>query len=135
MSFRSYFREYAQDFQVLETLVSLEDIHLAQAATLELLKQHPDLKGIYIAGGGIEGVIQALKEGNPPKGLVTVCLDLTSVTRQALIERRINMVLSHPQEWMASRLVDAMVSAIQDKAARGSLQTILPFITYTPANV
>ncbi|MDC7699687.1 LacI family DNA-binding transcriptional regulator [Vogesella indigofera] len=135
MSFRSYFREFAPQFQVLETLISLEDIHLAQSATLELLKQHPDLTGIYIAGGGIEGVLQALKDGNPPPGLVTVCLDLTAVTRQALIERRINMVLSHPQEWLASRLVEAMVAAIQDKAARGSLQNSLPFITYTPANV
>lgn len=135
MSFRSYFREFAPKFQLLETLISLEDIHLAQVATLELLKQHPDLTGLYIAGGGIEGVLQALKNSNPPPGLVTVCLDLTTVTRQALIEQRINMVLSHPQEWLASRLVEVMLTAIQHKAQHGSLQSTLPFITYTLGNV
>lgn len=135
MSFRSYFREFAPQFQLLDTLISLEDIHLAQAATLELLKQHPDLTGLYIAGGGIEGVLQALKDADAPRELVTICLDLTAVTRQALIDRRVNMVLSHPQEWMASRLVEAMVTAIQHKAPHGSLQSTLPFITYTPGNV
>ncbi|MFC3532806.1 LacI family DNA-binding transcriptional regulator [Vogesella facilis] len=135
MSFRSYFREYAPQFQLLETLVSLEDIQLAQVATLQLLKQHPDLCGLYIAGGGIEGVIQALNIGAAPRELVTVCLDLTAITRQALIDRRVNMVLSHPQEWLASRLVEVMVAAIQHKAPRGSLQSTLPFVTYTAANV
>lgn len=135
ISFRSYFREYAPDFQVLETLVSLEDIHLAQAATLELLKQHPDLVGIYVAGGGIEGVIQGLKEGDPPAGLITICLDLTEITRQALIDGRVDMVISNPQEWLASRLVEGMTEAVSGKGAKGSVQIILPFTTYTAANV
>ncbi|AMP12626.1 putative LacI transcriptional regulator domain protein [Collimonas pratensis] len=48
ISFRSCFREYAPEFQLLETLISLEDIHLVQVATLDLLKRHPDLAGIYV---------------------------------------------------------------------------------------
>ncbi|AEK60180.1 LacI family DNA-binding transcriptional regulator [Collimonas fungivorans] len=135
ISFRSYFREYAPEFQVLETLISLEDIHLAQVATLDLLKRHPDLVGIYVAGGGIEGVIQALQEGDGPPGLVTVCPDLTEITRQALIDGRVDMVISHPQEWMARRLVEVMSDAICAKGTKDSVQSILPFTTYTAANV
>lgn len=135
ISFRSYLREYAPEFQVLETLISLDDIHLAQESILELLKQHPDLAGLYVAGGGIEGVIQGLNEGEAPAGLVTICHDLTEVTRQALIEGRVDMVISHPQEWMASRLLDVMGEAIRTKGNRGAVQSVLPFTTYTAANV
>lgn len=45
------------------------------------------------------------------------------------------MVLSHPQEWMASRLLELMVASIRHKGGHGPLQSILPFITYTAANV
>lgn len=137
MSFRAYFREYAPQFQLLDTLVSLEDISLAEAATLDLLKRHPDLVGLYIAGGGIEGVLQGLTQLRPtPSGaLVTVGLDLTEITRQGLIDGQLDMVISHPQEWMASRLVEEMVAAIQGRHSKGSLQTILPFTAYTLGNV
>lgn len=135
ISFRAYLREHAPQFRVLETLVSLEDIPLAHEATLELLDQHPDLVGLYLAGGGIEGVIQGLIDGGAPAGLITICHDLTEITRRALIEERINMVISHPLEWMASRLVQAMGEAIRSKNNRGAVQLVLPFTTYTAANV
>jgi LacI family transcriptional regulator len=135
ISFRSYLREYAPEFQVLETSISLEDIHLAQAATLDLLKRHPDLAAIYVAGGGIEGVIQALHEAEAPTELVTVCPDLTEVTRQALIDGRIDLVISHPREWMSTRLVEAMITAVRNKDTRGPVQSLLPFVSYTAANV
>jgi LacI family transcriptional regulator len=49
--FRSYLREYAPQFTVLDTLVNLETRQLTYEATLDLLSRHPDLRGIYCAGG------------------------------------------------------------------------------------
>lgn len=134
ISFRSYLREYAPEFQLLETLVSLEDNALAQEATLELLKQHPDLVGVYVAGGGVEGVIEGVQSSRPP-GLVTVCHDLTDITRQALIDGVVTLVISHPHAWMARRLCQAMSDTVLAKADRSKVQDLLPFITYTAANV
>ncbi|MDR7305774.1 LacI family DNA-binding transcriptional regulator [Rhodoferax saidenbachensis] len=131
-SFRSYLREYAPQFQVLETLVSLEDVELARKATLELLLCHPDLVGVYVAGGGIEGVLDALREAAIP-GLITVCHDLTDITRRALLEGQATVVLSHPREAMAQRLVDRMVGAVAGERPLGL--AALPFHTYTAANV
>lgn len=133
VSFRSYLRETAQDFQVLETLVSLEDTALAEAATMELLHSHPDLVGVYVAGGGIEGVLDALRQA-APQGLVTICHDLTDITRQALLDGHADVVLSHPREWMARRLCEAMATALGG-SAQERVQGILPFTTYTVANV
>jgi len=134
ISFRSYLRENAPDFQVLETLVSLENVALAQSATLELLHCHPDLVGVYVAGGGIEGVIDALKEAAIPD-LVTVCHDLTDITRQALVEGQATVVLSHPREWMARHLCEAMTQRLQGRQERGKSQDALPFTLHTVSNV
>lgn len=134
MSFRAYLRENASRFRVLESMVSLESVELAQATTQELLHQHPDLVGVYVAGGGVEGVIDALREAQRP-GLVAVCHDLTEVTRQALLDGCITAVLSHPREWMAQRLCDAMVTTARGRGESGRVQAMLPLLVYTAANV
>jgi LacI family transcriptional regulator len=134
VSFRSYLREFAPAFTVLETLVSLENTELAQQATLELLHRHSDLVGVYVAGGGIEGVLQGLASQQRPQ-LVTVCHDLTEITRQALLDGLATVVLSHPRDWIAVRLVQDMLDALADDAPKGKVQTLLPFTTCTAASV
>ena len=62
IGFRAYFRENAPEFEVLETLVNLETRQITHEATLSLLQRHPDLVGLYVAGGGMEGAIAALRE-------------------------------------------------------------------------
>ena len=57
-----YFREHAPEFEVLETLVNLETRQITHEATLSLLRRHPDLVGLFVAGGGMEGAIAALRE-------------------------------------------------------------------------
>lgn len=134
ISFRSYLREVVPTFHVLETMVSLEDTQLAQNAAWELLHQHPDLSGIYVAGGGIEGVIDALRDTPQPR-LVTVCHDLSDITRQALLDGTITTVLSHPLPAMAARLCDAMQQALAARWNARRVQALLPFEFYTAANV
>lgn len=135
ISFRSYFREKAPDFQILETLISLEDRGLAEEATLELLQQHPDLVGLYVAGGGIEGVMDGLREHSPTQKMITVCVDLTPVTSAALIDGYVAMVISHPRELLATHLVDAMINALEGKGSDGPQQLILPLQVFTPENI
>jgi LacI family transcriptional regulator len=53
--FRSWFREFAPQFQLLDTLVNLETRQLTYEATLDLLNRQRELKGMYVAGGGMEG--------------------------------------------------------------------------------
>lgn len=134
VSFRSWLRESAPAFQVLESLVSLEDVGLARATTQELLHLHPDLVGVYVAGGGVEGVIEALREAARPD-LVVVCHDLTEVTRQAVLDGCVTLLLSHPYDWMAVRLCEAMVSAVRTPPGGTKLQAALPFVVCTPANM
>ena len=54
--FWSYFREHAP--QLLEPLTTFETKAVAQEVTEKLLREHPDLAGLYVAGGGISAPLR-----------------------------------------------------------------------------
>ncbi|MGH6861661.1 MAG: LacI family DNA-binding transcriptional regulator, partial [Phyllobacterium sp.] len=64
IGFRAFFRENAPEFTVLDTMVNLETRQITQEAMFELLHRHPDLAGCYVAGGGMEGAIAALRRSS-----------------------------------------------------------------------
>ncbi|RUX08597.1 hypothetical protein EOA30_06375 [Mesorhizobium sp. M8A.F.Ca.ET.059.01.1.1] len=51
---------------------------------LDLLQRHPDLVGCYIAGGGMEDAVMAVRMAMPVKPLVLICNEITSESRAAL---------------------------------------------------
>jgi LacI family transcriptional regulator len=136
ISFRSYLREHAPQFHVLDTLVNLEDAQLAHEATLELLARHPQLAGIYVVGGGVAGIIRALREESAPGRIVTVCNELTGEHRAALIDGVIDFVMRTPIERIAEAAVSAMVRAVEPGAVP-MLGAMLaqPFDIFTPENL
>jgi LacI family transcriptional regulator len=138
ISFRSYLREHAPRFRVLDTLVNLEDTQLAHEATLEMLARHRDLVGIYVAGGGVAGIIRALREEARPGRIVTVCNELTAEHRAALIDGIVSLVLDTPLARIAETAVAAMLQALEaarSGAVMAANQFALPFDLYTPENV
>ena len=135
IGFRSYFREHARDFELLETTINLDDPAVAYAFTLELLRRHPDLVGIYDAGGGREGIIRALREENR-KGLAVICNELTDATRTALIDGFVSTVLALPVEEFCSAVVAEMVAATSGAPSpAGFRRRVLPFRIYVSENV
>ncbi|EJM11729.1 ABC-type sugar transport system, periplasmic component [Pseudomonas sp. GM18] len=127
MSCRSYLSQQPQDWELLATRLTLEDEEFAYAGTLDLLTSQPDLVGLYVAGGGIEGVINALRELKAQHIAlpVVVCHDLTPVTREALRDGIVQAVLSHPVEALAQTAVRAMVDAAIDPASDSAAKFML----------
>jgi LacI family transcriptional regulator len=123
--FRSYFREYAPQFSVLDTLVNLETRQLTYEATLDLLARHPDLRGIYCAGGGMEGAIAALRESRQPGDVALVVNELTPETRAALLDRYLVLVISTPLPRLCADLVALMAAAVRDGVSTLSGQHFL----------
>lgn len=111
MGFRFWFREHGADFVLLDTLASLDDPSLAYEAMLDLLKQHPDLVGVDVAGGGMEGVIAALREEDAVGRIAAVCNEATPDTRAALAEGVLTAVLATPVEQLAHATVATMIAA------------------------
>lgn len=131
--FRSYFREHAPGFTLLEPLSTFESAAVAQELTERLLAEHPDLAGLCISGGGISGVLAALRSSGRAGSMVVVGYDLMEVTRAALLDGALTLVISHPLARLARDAVDGMIRAC---ANPGSNQTsIVPFEIYTRENL
>ncbi|MET3520051.1 LacI family DNA-binding transcriptional regulator [Mesorhizobium abyssinicae] len=135
IGFRSFFREHAPEFAVLETLVNLEANQVTHDAMIDLLARHPDLAGCYVAGGGMEGAVSGLREARPMQMPAVVCNEITPVSRAALADNILTMVISTPLAALCRELVDLMAHAIEAGAANAPGQTFLPFDIYLPENI
>jgi LacI family transcriptional regulator len=135
ISLRSYLREFAPDFGLLEPLVDLEQPAVAYDAALILLRRHPELVGIYSAGGGTDGIIEALLETRRSKDVVLVCNELTPSIRSALIDRVVDLVIATPIQALADRTVRAILDAVATPATFPVVQVMLPFELYGPENI
>jgi LacI family transcriptional regulator len=111
ISFRSYMREHAQEFTLLEPIINLDDERIAYEAVTDLVESNNDLVGIYVCGGGQDGLIRALRDENVGRRIVSVCNELTPTTRAALIDGTIDLVLAHPSSRMAVKTVELMAKS------------------------
>lgn len=60
--FRNFIRETFPDVEILTSIESFEDPEITYRETLKLLKNHPDLDGLYITCGGVSLVGHAIRE-------------------------------------------------------------------------
>ncbi|CAI2933404.1 LacI family DNA-binding transcriptional regulator [Aminobacter niigataensis] len=135
IGFRAFFREHAPAFTVLETIVNHESYEITHEAVAGLLGQHGDLVGCYVAGGGIEGAISALRQVRPDPLPVLICNEITVDTRAALADNLAVMAIATPLAPLCRELVGLMAHSIEEGAANAPGQTFLPFDIYLPENV
>ncbi|HEV7253973.1 MAG TPA: LacI family DNA-binding transcriptional regulator [Mesorhizobium sp.] len=134
IGFRAFFREEAPDFSVLDTVVNFESREITHGALLDLHARHPDLVGAYVAGGGMEGAVSALRAMEAACRPVTVCNEITADSRAALAEKLLTMVIATPLELLCRELLPLMARAAKGEAAAPS-QVFLPFDIYLPESV
>ena len=134
--FRSYFRERATDFQVLDAITMFEDSKYAYQNTLDLLHHTPDLVGLFIAGGGKSVLLRGLREdvSGLAKSLNVVGLDLTPEAWPCLLDGVIDVILSHPIKLLAETTVDLLAGVSAGETNGEPAQRLLPFDIYTPEN-
>ena len=134
IGFRSYFRELAPRFQLLEPISTFEKSQFAYEGMKDLHKRHPDLAGVYVAGGGMEGVIEALRESGRGQDVVAVCNEMIPETRSALIDGTLDLVISTPVPLLAERAVEVMIKAMPRKDD-SQTRVVLPFELYNSENI
>ncbi|TPE46486.1 LacI family DNA-binding transcriptional regulator [Amaricoccus solimangrovi] len=131
-SFRSYMREHARHLVVDETLPTHEEPREAYLLVSRLLAEAEDLVGIYVAGGGISGVLQALREAPERAPVRIVCRDIGPETRRGLAEGLITAALCHPLGRTSDQLVQTMIEAIRQGETNVVLQRSIPFEIVIP---
>jgi len=94
---------------------------------LQALGRHGDLRGIYVAGGGMEGAIAALRETRPAGEIALVVSALTPDSRMGLADGTITLVINTPLEKLCAELFQRMIDAVQDGGQAADMgQIFLP---------
>ncbi|ULJ75584.1 LacI family DNA-binding transcriptional regulator [Rhizobium gallicum] len=133
--FRSYMREYAPEFEVLDALINLETRRLTYELLMDAVSRHHDLVGVYCIGGGMEGAIEALQETNKGEKIGCLVNELTPESRQALLERRITGVFQTPLRELCADLIATMVHTIEHGMAETPGQRFLPAQLWVPESL
>jgi LacI family transcriptional regulator len=135
--FRSYIREHAPDLFVEDSRPTHEEAEEAYQMVKELIDTTDDLAGILIVGGGVSGVLKALRETpvERRRGIRLICRDIGPETRKGLSEGLITATLSHPLEHMSAALIQTMIDSIDQAESSTVLQRIVPFEIITQENI
>jgi LacI family transcriptional regulator len=138
IGFRSYFRERAPQFSVLEPIVCLDDPRLAETATRELLgRTAAPIVALYVAGGGEAGAIFALDEATAARP-ICVCHELSPPTRAALVSGSVAIAIAQDSRDIARRAVRRLAQLADGEPQPGALRPILepsPFSVHTSENL
>lgn len=132
--FRSYLREERPDLEVLETIVNLETRQLTLETTLNLLNRHPDLRGLFVAGGGMEGAIAALQQVRRPGEVALVVNELTAESRAGLAQGWVTMVDATPLPDLCREVMGLMARAATERTT-GTTQLFLPVQLFVTESV
>lgn len=133
--FRSYFREHNSNFTLLEPLATYESSVAGRELVEGLFKDHPDLCGLFISGGGTTGALAALQEATKREDFVAVGYELFDKTRAALIDGTLTMVISHPMEKLAREAITTLIQAKKTGPDGGALRVALGFEIHTSENM
>jgi LacI family transcriptional regulator len=134
IGFRSYFREKAPEFKVLEPVVCGDDPQAAYKAVLELRTGVEDLVGLYCVGGGTTGIIRALEERSISTKPAFVCHELEASRRGPLVRGIVDVVLSADLPQLARSTLDLFVE-LKDVPHPKKHIIPIPFHIYTSENV
>jgi len=133
ISFRSFFREHAPAFTVKEPFIDLEANDLTYESTLTLLSSTPDLVGIVNFGGGLEGLVQALRdEIETSRNIVTVFNELVPATEQSMGDHIGDLIVATPIERLADQAVHAMMDVLAHPSNKGIMEVVLSPDLYLP---
>lgn len=131
---RSYFREHAPDFSVLETAVNDESPERTEALVRDFAADG-DLVGCYLAGGGTQGAVAAARALPPERRPVIVSNDSPNVARAALTGRLLTMTVSEPLDAICRELAQGIARALEKPPGALPGQVFLPFDLFTPENI
>ncbi|MFY1663189.1 LacI family DNA-binding transcriptional regulator [Pseudomonas sp. Pseu.R1] len=133
---RSFFAEKAPHFRVLPPIITLDNGAITEEATLDLLARHPDLRGIYVAGGGVEGIISALASSPRRDELCVILQEPTVESRQAMRKGLVTLVIDSQPRLIAKELIDVMVQLPKAEAIDPQRHRVLvPLQIVTPENI
>lgn len=90
-------------------MINLDNCDITEEATLDLISRHSDLRGLCVVGGGGDGIISALAQLPRRPALCCILQESTELSRQALRQGLIDVVMDSQPGQTATALVQLMV--------------------------
>lgn len=84
--FKAGLKQFDSRINVVEIMENEDKSQMAFAFTLKKLEQCPNMQGVYITGGGVSGVGEALKMLGKEKEIRVICHDLVESTASLVRE-------------------------------------------------
>jgi len=118
MGFRQILSEDFPNIELVERHEIHEDRREARARTATLLKDHPNLAGIYNAGGATLGIATALSEHKSDQKIVFVAHDMTSQNKALLLDGTLDAVIDQNARIEVREALSALVHAARGQKYR-----------------
>ncbi|WP_426238031.1 LacI family DNA-binding transcriptional regulator [Pararhizobium sp. DWP1-1-3] len=109
MGFRHVLDERFPLLEIIAVREVRENADKAYTEVQMLLKEQPELVGVYCIGAGHEGIVRALKEAGREKSVVFIGHDLTDDTRQYLLSGVMDAVIDQNAGVEAREAIDRLV--------------------------
>lgn len=130
--FRSYFREYGRPSTKLQSHLTYDSNEVAQEMTENLIASHPNLTGLLVTSGALNGVMKAVKKTHTK--LTVVSFGMLDVAWEGLIDGSVTLNMAPPVRRLANEVLAKLVSWRQKRGETGN-SVVLPFETHTPENI
>lgn len=124
MGFLHLMHEKFPALQVVGVREGRDDAENNYRLARALLKQHPDLVGLYNIGGGADGVARAIKERRRAQPLVFVAHGLTPDTRELLIDGALDAVINQHQHTMVLSCVRIFTNLREGRSATSGVEPV-----------
>ena len=112
--FEQVLRDEHPNLTLLPVEESRDDFQLAGKIASSLIRDTPDLLGIYNIGAGTRGIISALENSGRTKNVTFVAHDLTSHSRPALVTGAIDAIINQNPGHEVRSAVRVLLALIDD---------------------
>ena len=111
--FQGYMAENFPGIHIVESVPSLENPAMTYQMTLELLRRQPELRGVYVVGGGVREVGRAIRETGCGGRLKVVCFEdypeILELLRENIVTCTINSDTVRQGELPVCILIDYLM--------------------------
>lgn len=111
--FQGYMAENFPGIHIVESVPSLENPAMTYQMTLELLRRQPELRGVYVVGGGVREVGRAIRETGCGGRLKVVCFEdypeIQELLRENIVTCTINSDTVRQGELPVRILIDYLM--------------------------
>jgi LacI family transcriptional regulator len=124
MGFQHILAESFPAMRVVGLREGQDDAEINYRQARHLLRQHPDLAGIYNVGGASDGIARALKEVRRDQEIVFIGHGLTPETRALLIDGTLDAVLNVSPQTLVQNSVRVFSHLRERKSALAGIEPV-----------